>query len=109
MTEIKSGNLYASIPKDLPKEITETLAQSDNIRIERIVSKGHCSEPGFWYDQEQNEWVLLIKGEAELKFEKSEQTIRLAAGAYINIPAHIRHRVEWTKPDEETIWLVVFY
>ncbi|MGH8427200.1 MAG: cupin domain-containing protein [Gammaproteobacteria bacterium] len=79
------------------------------VKIERIVSKGQRSEPGFWYDQEQNEWVVLIRGEAELRFEDGNRSVRLTAGMHVNIPAHTRHRVEWTKQDEVTIWLAVFY
>lgn len=109
MTEIERGNFYANMPDKLPEEITQTLAQSDGVRIERIVSRGHQSESGFWYDQEQSEWVIVLKGEAELRFEENDQTVRLSEGSYANIPAHARHRIEWTKPDGETIWLAVFY
>lgn len=109
MAEIRLGNIHAGVPAELPAEITETLAQGDGVRIERIVSRGHRSAPGFWYDQEQNEWVLLLKGEAELRFEENNRTVRLTEGSYVDIPAHVRHRIEWTKPDGETIWLAVFY
>lgn len=109
MAEIRLGNLYAGIPAEIPAEITETLAQGDDVRIERIISRGQHSEPGFWYEQEQNEWVLLLKGEAELRFEENDLSVRLTQGSYVDIPAHARHRVEWTEPDGETLWLAVFY
>ncbi|HJV74438.1 MAG TPA: hypothetical protein VJ654_09470 [Noviherbaspirillum sp.] len=102
-------NIFSRIPAQLPAEAVETLAQGGATRIERIVSKGQCSPPGFWYDQDDNEWVLLLRGEATLRFEKDDRTIHLVAGSYINIAAHERHRVEWTKEDTETIWLAVFY
>lgn len=104
---MKQGNLYRSIPADLPREITEVVLAAAHFRVERIVSKGHGSAAGYWYDQEQNEWVLLIKGEAKLQFEN--EAAYLLPGDYINIPAHVRHRVEWTRQDEETIWLAIFY
>jgi cupin 2 domain-containing protein len=106
---MKTGNLYEGIPSELPKEIAETLMISKGIRIERIVSKGHCSEPDFWYDQQDDEWVLLVKGEAGLRFEQGSRMVHLTEGMYISISAHERHRVEWTMEGEETIWLAVFH
>lgn len=104
---MNSGNLFKAIPAALPQEIAECLLFADGVRIERIVSKGHCSEPGFWYDQAQSEWVLLVKGEARLAFEA--ETLSLRPGDYVNIPAHVKHRVAWTTDEEETVWLAVFY
>jgi cupin 2 domain-containing protein len=101
------GNLYQQIPADLPQEITESLLETENLKVERILSNGQCSAPGFWYDQEQNEWVLLVKGAAKLQFESD--SVHLQPGDYLNIPAHVKHRVEWTTADEETIWLAIFY
>lgn len=106
---MNSENIFGQIPAQLPAEVVETLAQGGRTRIERIVSKGHCSPPGFWYDQDDNEWVMLLRGEATLRFEKNNRIVPLVAGSYINIAAHERHRVEWTKEDTETIWLAVFY
>lgn len=106
---MKTGNLYKGIPAELPKEIAETLMISKGIKIERLVSKGHRSDPDFWYDQQDDEWVLLIKGEAGLRFKQGNRTVHLTEGMYINISAHERHRVEWTMEGEETIWLAVFH
>ena len=103
------GNLYASIPAQLPAELVDTLATSGTTRIERIVSKGHCSPPGFWYDQEQREWVMVLQGEVALRFERDGRLVHLKAGDYVHIAAHERHRVEWTVERTETIWLAVFY
>jgi cupin 2 domain-containing protein len=103
------GNLYFNIPKILPTEMVESLVNCKDVRIERIVSKGQCSEPDFWYDQEKYEWVLLVRGEAKLRFKQGNKVLHLTAGTYVNIAAHEKHRVEWTKEDSETIWLVVFY
>ena len=102
-------NLFSDLPDDLSKEVTETLAQGKNLRIERIVSHGQASPGGFWYDQEQSEWVVVLKGEAKLLIEGDEGPVHLQAGDYLLIPAHQKHRVEWTKPGEPTIWLAVFY
>ena len=77
------------------------------VRIERIVSHGHSSPEGFWYDQDQHEFVVLLQGAARLRFEVG--VIEMQPGSFIDIPAHQRHRVEWTSPDEPTIWLAVHY
>jgi cupin 2 domain-containing protein len=100
-------NVLRDLPASLPTEICETLLQAANLRIERIVSHGHASPTGFWYDQEQGEWVLLLAGAARLQFVGRE--IELRPGDYVNIPAHERHRVVWTTPDEPTVWLAIFY
>jgi cupin 2 domain-containing protein len=101
------ANLLYNIPADLPVELVQTIVAGEKTRIERIVSKGHQSPPDFWYDQGQDEWVFLARGEARLQFPN--QTLHLKAGDYVNIPAHQKHRVDWTTPDEETVWLAIFY
>ncbi len=106
---MKKTNLFKDIPEDLPKELSEILASSKTVRIERIVSRGQCSPKEFYYDQEQNEFVLLLKGEAELEIFDQDEKITLGEGDSILITAHQKHRVSWTNPDIETIWLAVFY
>jgi cupin 2 domain-containing protein len=91
------------------EELFETLLKNPHVRIERIVSHGHSSPPGFWYDQEMNEWVIVLKGRGRLLFEGSGSIVEMKAGDYVEIPAHTRHRVEWTDPDEDTVWLAVYY
>ena len=100
-------NLFSNLPTDLPQELIETLLEADNLRVERIVSHGHTSPEGFWYDQPQHEFVVLLQGAARLKFE--EKAVEMQPGSFIDIPAHRRHRVEWTTPDEPTVWLAVHY
>ena len=100
-------NVLAQIPGELPEELFETLLTTPQVRIERIVSHGHASPPNFWYDQEEGEWILLLQGAARLTVD--EQTIELRPGDCLNLPAHQRHRVDWTTPSEPTIWLAVFY
>lgn len=102
-------NVFDGISQKLPNELIESLVTSDNIRIERIVSRGHSSPPGFWYDQETNEFVLLISGSTQLTIEGSDKPIHLKPGDWLDIPAHRKHRVEWTDPNTDTIWLAVHY
>ena len=104
-----SKNILDNIPSKIPAEIVENLLEHKNIRIERIISKGQFSRPGFWYNQNENEWVILLKGKAKLLFKDKKNGVKLDVGDYINIPSHLKHRVEWTNPDEETIWLAIFY
>ncbi len=102
-------NVFSDIPKQIPNEIFETIIISNQFRMERIISCGQATTEGEWYDQDQNEWVLILKGNAGLLFEGNKELITMKTGDYINIPAHKKHRVEWTDPKEETIWLTVYY
>jgi cupin 2 domain-containing protein len=106
---MEAGNLFDHLPSRLPTEIIDTIACGDGVRIERIVSHGHCSPPGFWYDQSESEWVLLLQGEATLRFEHGDRVVQLRAGTHVNIAAHERHRVDRTAEGEPTVWLAVFY
>jgi cupin 2 domain-containing protein len=100
-------NLLDDLPTSLRDELCTTLLASSNVHIERIVSTGHASPEGFWYDQDRHEWVVVLKGAARLRFE--DGTIEMKPGDFVDIPAHRKHRVEWTAPDEPTIWLAVFF
>ena len=102
------NNIFNAIPDDLSAEIFEQLVDTDKVRIERIISNGQQSPESGWYDQDKNEWLIILKGEAILLFD-DESTIKLKTGDFTNIAAHKKHRVEWTKPDTETIWLAVHY
>ena len=102
-------NIYSNVPDNLPEELVELLAGNRDVKIERIVARGHCSDEDFWYDQEQSEFVLLLKGCASVRFEDAEKCVTLGPGDYINIEPHRRHRVESTASDGETVWLAVFY
>jgi len=103
------GSLFENIPAELPDEIFETICAAERVKIERIVSNGHASPEGFWYDQEGNEFVLVVKGSAGLKVEGEDDIVTLKTGDYFNIEPHVRHRVEWTDVSCETIWLAVHY
>jgi cupin 2 domain-containing protein len=100
-------NIFSNIPNTISNEIFDRIIQIKNITIERILSKGHASPTNFWYDQEKNEWVIVLKGHARLKFE--DEIVEMKPGDYITIPVHCKHRVEWTDPKKETIWLAVYY
>jgi cupin 2 domain-containing protein len=105
----ESGNLFADIPDSIPDEIFETLLKSSTVKIERILSHGQATPPGEWYDQDAHEWVILLRGAAGLRVEGEEQVRELRAGDYVHLPAHLRHRVEWTAAGEATVWLAVHY
>jgi cupin 2 domain-containing protein len=101
------GNLFANLPLDGSQEHVDELATAAHLRIERIVSHGQASPPGFWYDQEQAEWVVVLTGSAGLRFEGEDAPRPMQRGDYVLIPAHARHRVEWTDANEPTVWLAV--
>lgn len=103
---VNSTSIFADIPQILPDELCQTLLKKPNLRIERIVSKGHCSAKGLWYDQSQDEWVIVLQGQARLKFIDGS-CIELAVGDYLLIPANCKHQVEWTTPAIETVWLAI--
>jgi cupin 2 domain-containing protein len=103
------GNLLAALPRRLDAEQTTALVASGNVRIERIVSTGQASPPGFWYDQAWTEWVFLVSGSAGLLFEGEAEPRFLGPGDYLVIPAHRRHRVAWTDVEHPTVWLAVHF
>lgn len=102
-------NVFANLPENLPDELFTTLLSASGVRVERIVSTGHASPPDFWYDQEWHEFVLILRGAARLQFAGETEARRLTQGDFLIIPARQRHRVEWTTPDEPTVWLAVHY
>ncbi|WP_269541590.1 cupin domain-containing protein [Cerasicoccus fimbriatus] len=104
-------NLLANLPTSLPAELMEDLVCANGVRIERIVSTGQCSAPGDWYDQAENEWVLLLAGAARLEIEENDscRKLELHAGDHCFLPAHQRHRVDWTDPAQPTVWLAVWW
>ena len=101
--------LFDSIPADVAEEVFTPLLQANGLRIERIVSHGQASPPGFWYDQNENEWVIVLEGSTAVQFEGEPEPVELQRGSYLNIPAHVRHRVAWTDPNQKTVWLAVHY
>ncbi len=104
---MSDGNLFESVPDTLPEELVEVLATGRGVRVERIVSRGHASPPGFWYDQPEAEFVLVVRGTADLRFEDEPAPRRLVVGDHVLIAPHRRHRVEAT--GDPTTWLTVFF
>ena len=102
-------NLFAQIPPDHGQEFFEKLAEGDGFQLERIVSRGQSTPPGEWLEQDRHEWVVLLGGGARLQFQGEAEPVALAPGDYVLIPAHQRHRVEWTAPGQDTVWLALHY
>ncbi|WP_454710673.1 cupin domain-containing protein [Cupriavidus nantongensis] len=103
------GNLLAGVPAGAADEIFQPLLQRPGLKIERIVSNGQASPPGFWYDSAEAEWVLLLSGSAALEIEGQAGEHRMAPGDWLHLPAHCRHRVAWTDATQPTVWLAVHY
>lgn len=104
------GNLFEALPgAAASSEVFDTLLAAPGLRIERIVSTGQASPPGFWYDQDEAEWVLVLQGQALLRFEDEAAPRALGRGDFVFIAAHRRHRVEWTSPDMPTVWLAIHH
>ena len=104
----EAGNLISNLHKVTSDESFQLLLNGSTFRMERIVSYGHASPEGFWYQQVESEWVVVIHGHARLRFE-GELIHELVPGSYILIPAGVRHRVDWTDPDQPTVWLAVHF
>jgi cupin 2 domain-containing protein len=102
-------NLFDSVPDTGAAECVDILLTRPGIRFERIVSFGQADPPGFWYDQEEGEWVLVLAGAARLRFADESEARLLGPGDWLDIVPHRRHRVEWTDPMTPTIWLAIFY
>lgn len=106
MSPLSDKNLLSPPPGAPGEETIVNLIQHPSFALEHIVSRGAISPDGFWYDQERAEWVLLLRGQADLRFESGE-TVVLTAGDPLLIPAHRRHRVERCSPD--ALWLALHY
>ena len=101
-------NIFDNLPKEIEEEFFEEILSTKDFKLERIISEGHTSPPNFWYDQDKNEFVLLLKGKTKLNFEDGSK-LELKPGDYLIIPAHQKHRVDWTDPDQKTFWLTIHY
>jgi len=104
-----AGNLFHALRPDAAEEQVSTLLEEAGFVLERIVSTGQASPPGFWYDQDRAEWVVLLRGSAGLELEGEAEPRTLRPGDWVHIPAHARHRVAWTDPDEPTVWLALHH
>jgi len=106
---MQSENFFPDVPAPLPDEAFQEILQGGDFRLERIISTGQATPAGLWFDQPQAEWVILLTGAARMVFEGQAEPIEMRPGDYVNIPAHCRHRVEWTDPQQTSIWLAVHY
>ena len=104
---MEKSNIFSNISTNLDAELFEDIINKESFKLQRIVSQGHTTPEGEWYDQDEDEWVILLCGEAVLSFENCED-VHLQAGEHLNIKAHKKHRVSWTKPDAKTIWLALY-
>ena len=102
-------NIFLEIPDHIPEEIFETILKTEHFKLERIVSAGGATPPGKWYDQDTDEWVILLSGSAGLLFDGDEKVCVMKPGDHILIPAYRRHRIEWTDPNQKTVWLALHY
>ena len=108
--ELRSGSLIGDLPSQpLPDEVVTLLLARQDLRIERIVSSGQTTPEGHWYDQERDEWVLVIAGAARLRIEGEASDRKLGQGDWILLPAHCRHRVTWTRAEPPTVWLAIHF
>jgi cupin 2 domain-containing protein len=105
----KMKNIFADIPDAIPEEMFETIIEKESFRLERIVSDGQLTAEDEWYDEDENEWFILLKGSAGLLLEGDKEPLVLKPGDYLNLPAHRRHKLLWTDADEKTIWLALHY
>tara|TARA_R110000751_G_scaffold271365_2_gene371237 strand:- start:80357 stop:80719 length:363 start_codon:yes stop_codon:yes gene_type:complete len=107
-SDCQRGNLFENQPTSPQSdEIFECLTSAAGVKIERIISTGQATPQGEWYDQEQDEWVVVIAGSARLQIENEAEERKLVAGDWILLPAHCRHRVTWTQAQPATLWLAV--
>jgi cupin 2 domain-containing protein len=107
---VRTGTLRRNVPaRPLPDEVVELLLEREGLRIERIVSTGQTTPEGQWYDQETDEWVLVVAGAARLRIEDENEDRELGEGDWILLPAHCRHRVTWTRAEPPTVWLAVHF
>lgn len=102
-------NLFGPVPRPSRDELVEPILETRHFRLERIVSTGHATPSGEWYDQERDEWVVLLTGSAGLRFEDDADVQVLQPGDHLVIPAHRRHRVEWTASSGPAVWLALHY
>lgn len=102
-------NLLTPLERTTSAERIESLLRGSEFELQRIVSTGQTTPAGAWYDQETEEWVVLLQGAATIRFEEHAAPRALKPGDFFNIPAHSRHRLEWTDPEQETIWLTLHY
>jgi cupin 2 domain-containing protein len=106
---MNANNIFNDIPSQLAEELFTTIHTAKNFRVERIVSQGQCSPHGFWYDQNENEWLIVLEGNASILFDGNPAPVELGPGSYLHIPAHAKHRLQRTSQTRQTVWLAIHY
>jgi len=106
---MKTKNIFSEIPENLKDEIFQSIIEKENLKIERIISNGQTTPEDFWYDQNQNEFIILLKGKAKILFEENSEEVELNPGDYILIESHKKHKVTYTSKEETTIWLAIHF
>ena len=106
--DLRRGNFLSNIPAELSGELSDPLLSRPGLRVERIVSRGDTTPEGEWYDQQEHEWVCVLSGAARIELEGREELLELVPGDWVQLPAHVRHRVAWTSTDVDTIWIAIF-
>ena len=101
------GNLFKGVDEARQQESFTELLAGQGFRLLRVVSNGHATPPGDWYDQDDDEWVVVLKGRGRLRLADGDTLVHMGPGDWILLPAHCRHRVEWTDPDQPTVWLAL--
>lgn len=109
MNTLTMDNLFSELPPSSEAEAFLELLSKPGFEIQRIVSYGDASSPGFWYDPPNGEWILLLRGEARIRFEDEAEPLAMKPGDYVDIAPHRRHRIDWTDPSVPTVWLAVHY
>ncbi|WP_044042921.1 cupin domain-containing protein [Caballeronia insecticola] len=107
--QLQTGNLFGVESKRDSDERIDMLVAGQRLNVERIVSMGHASPEGFWYDDSRAEWVVLLSGAATLEFEEDAMLHEMRPGDYVLIEPHCRHRVAWTHGEERSVWLAIYY
>ena len=104
------NTIFANLPTQAqPEEVIEAILETNQFNLKRIISTGQSTPSDQWYDQEDDEWCILLKGKAALRFENEKNLLELNPGDYVHIPAHKRHQVAWTADNEATVWLALHY
>jgi cupin 2 domain-containing protein len=102
-----AGNIFADVRRELAEEEVLELLAMPSVRIERIVSTGQTTPQGDWLEQDWDEWVIVLEGSARLRIAGEDAPRLMTRGDFLHIPKHARHRVEWTDPDQPTVWLAI--
>ena len=102
------GNTFKNIPSDLTNEVFETLVQSSHCKIKRIISLGQVTPKNEYYEQNEDEFVIVLQGAATLLFLDTQKTMEMKSGDYVFIPAGVKHRVQWCDTKVQTIWLAIY-